>query len=99
MKPLMVSSSFSECRYESRLTFLTEDDWNFPQNVTEDSLRTSLQAQYGFLDMHSGFLNHATYTENEVNELGDEAEICTKAERRERRMKHEDEKFDEEHYV
>jgi len=49
--------------------------------------------------MHSGFLNHATYTENEVNELGDEAEICTKAERRERRVKREDEKFDEEHYM
>jgi protein SHQ1 len=59
----------------------------------------SLQAQYGFLDMHSGYLNHATHTENEVNELGDDAEICTKAERRRRRLKHEDEKFDEEHYM
>lgn len=39
------------------------------------------------------------YTENEVNELGDEAEICTKDERRSRRVNHEDEKFDEEHYM
>ena len=39
------------------------------------------------------------YTENEVNELGDEAEVCTKDERRSRRVNHEDEKFDEEHYM
>jgi protein SHQ1 len=49
--------------------------------------------------MHSGYLKHAIHTENEVNELGDVAESCSKAERRSRRLKHEDEKFDEEHYM
>ncbi len=62
-------------------------------------LRTSLQAYYGFLDMYSGYLRHAIHTENEVNELGDDAEICTKDERRSRRVKHEDQKFDEQHYM
>lgn len=51
------------------------------------------------MDFHSGYLRHATYTENEVNELGDGAEVYTKDERRSRRVTHEDEKFDEEHYM
>ena len=49
--------------------------------------------------MHSGYLRHVTHTENEVNELGDAAESCTKAERRVKRLKHEDGKFNEEHYM
>jgi len=62
-------------------------------------LQTSRQAHYGFLDMHSGYLKHVTHTNNEVNELGDQAEVCSKAHRREMRLKHEDEKWDEEHYM
>jgi protein SHQ1 len=49
--------------------------------------------------MHSGYLKHATHTENEINELGDDAESCSRAERTRRRLKHEDEKWDEEHYM
>ena len=75
-----------------------ENDWQFPQKVPGE-LNTSVQSHYGFLDMHSGYLRHVTHTENEVNELGDAAESCTKAERRVKRLKHEDEKFDEEHYM
>lgn len=39
------------------------------------------------------------HTENEVNELDDEAETCTREERRARRLKHENEKWDPEHYL
>lgn len=59
----------------------------------------STQKHYGFLDMHSGYLRHVLHTENEVNELGGDAEECTKEERTAKRIKHEDEKFDEEHYM
>jgi protein SHQ1 len=54
---------------------------------------------YGFLDMHSGYLKHALHTENEINELSGDAEECTKEERTARRIKHENDKFDEEHYM
>lgn len=40
-----------------------------------------------------------THTENEVNELGDKAEVYTKYERHSIRLAHEDQKFDEEHYM
>lgn len=59
----------------------------------------SAQKHYGFLDMHSGYLRHVLHTENEVNELGGDAEECTKEERTAARIKHEDGKFDEEHYM
>ncbi|KIM49444.1 hypothetical protein M413DRAFT_108537 [Hebeloma cylindrosporum] len=78
-----------------------ENDWQLPQKVPGElpPLNISVQSHYGFLDMYSGYLRHATHTENEINELGDAAESCTKAERRAKRLKHEDEKFDEEHYM
>ena len=49
--------------------------------------------------MHSGYFRHVAHTENEVNELGIDAETCSPEERRARRLKHEDEKWDEEHYM
>jgi len=49
--------------------------------------------------MHSGYFAHMTHTENEVNELGSVAETCPVDERRQRRTKHEEEKWDEEHYM
>ncbi|KAF8911140.1 SHQ1 protein-domain-containing protein [Gymnopilus junonius] len=78
-----------------------KNDWQLPQEVPSPlhPLNISPQVRYGFLDLHSGYLKHATNTENEVNELGDDAEVCSKAERRSRRIKHEDGKFDEEHYM
>lgn len=42
---------------------------------------------------------HVSHTENEVNELGSEAERLTAEERRELRLKHEDEKWDEDYYM
>ena len=49
--------------------------------------------------MYSGYLTHVALTENEVNELGADAETMTPQMRRERRIAHENEKWDEEHYM
>ena len=78
-----------------------ENDWQLPQAVPDSlpQLHTSTEHRYGFLDMHSGYFRHVEHTENEVNELGPDAESCPPAERRRRRLKHEDDKFDEEHYM
>ncbi|KAJ7763147.1 SHQ1 protein-domain-containing protein [Mycena maculata] len=62
-------------------------------------LTTILTQTYGFLNLHSGYFKHVSHTENEVNELGPDAETCPVQERRARRWKHEDEKWDEEHYM
>ncbi|RDB24070.1 Protein shq1 [Hypsizygus marmoreus] len=76
-----------------------ENDWQLPQEVPEPPLSTSIQKYYGFLDMHSGYFRHVTHTENEVNELGSDAETCTPSERRRRRSEHENKKWDEEYYM
>ncbi|KAG6886002.1 hypothetical protein C0993_006118 [Termitomyces sp. T159_Od127] len=77
-----------------------ENDWQLPQKVVQEpQLSTSIQKYYGFLDMHSGYFRHVTHTENEVNELGDAAETCSIAARRHTRLRHEDDKFDEEYYM
>ncbi|KII89034.1 hypothetical protein PLICRDRAFT_40686 [Plicaturopsis crispa FD-325 SS-3] len=78
-----------------------ENDWQLPQEVPEplDTLHTSVSKRYGFLDMHSGYFTHVGHSENEVNELGPDAETCPLAERRNKRVKHEDSKWDEEHYM
>ncbi|KAF5330561.1 hypothetical protein D9619_006009 [Psilocybe cf. subviscida] len=79
-----------------------ENDWQLSQEVPPAGLpplNLTAQKYYGFLDMHSGYLRHVMHTENEVNELDDEAETCTREERRARRLKHENEKWDPEHYL
>ncbi|KAL7283237.1 hypothetical protein ACG7TL_002664 [Trametes sanguinea] len=78
-----------------------ENDWQLPQKVPEPlpALQTTAEWRYGFLDMHSGYFRHVEHSENEVNELGTDAETCPPQERRERRLKHEEQKWDEEHYM
>ncbi|EPQ58433.1 SHQ1-domain-containing protein [Gloeophyllum trabeum ATCC 11539] len=78
-----------------------ENDWHLPQTVPEPlpPLETSTKRPYGFLNMYSGYFVHVEHTENEVNELGGDAETCLPHERRRRRIKHEEEKWDEEHYI
>ncbi|KAJ6480262.1 SHQ1 protein-domain-containing protein [Mycena sanguinolenta] len=78
-----------------------ENDWQMPQEIptVDPSISTSFTRPYGFLDLHSGYFKHVAHAENEVNELGVDAEICTVRERRLKRWKHEDEKWDEEHYM
>ncbi|KAI0664996.1 SHQ1-domain-containing protein [Cubamyces menziesii] len=78
-----------------------ENDWQLPQTVPEPlpPLQTSVERRYGFLDMHSGYFRHVEHTENEVNELGTDAETCSPQERRSRRLKREEEKWDEEYYM
>ncbi|KAI0361895.1 SHQ1-domain-containing protein [Trametes cingulata] len=78
-----------------------ENDWQLPQTVPEPlpPLETSVERRYGFLDMHSGYFRHVEHTENEVNELGADAEACPPHERRLRRLRHEEQKWDEDHYM
>ena len=49
--------------------------------------------------MHTGFFRHVAHTENEVNELGPDAESYLPDERRKCRLQHEEDKWDEEHYM
>ncbi|TBU32244.1 SHQ1-domain-containing protein [Dichomitus squalens] len=78
-----------------------ENDWQLPQSIPEvlPPLRTTAEQRYGFLNTHSGYFRHAEHTENEVNELRADAETSTPEERRQKRLKHEDEKWDEEYYM
>ncbi|KAG9018926.1 hypothetical protein FRB90_008317 [Tulasnella sp. 427] len=75
--------------------------WHYPQSLTSDEpqISTSKNKPYGFLDAYSGYFKHVGYTSNEVNELGEDAESLTKAERRRRREAHENQKWDEEYYL
>jgi protein SHQ1 len=72
-----------------------------PQKAPEPlpALHTSSVRPYGFLNMHSGYFKHVSHVENDVNELGSDPETCPVDERRRRRLKHEEEKWDEEYYM
>lgn len=77
------------------------NEWQLPQAIPDPAseFRTSSKRYYGFLDAFTGYFTHATHTENEINELGDDAEARNAEERRTRRIAHENEKWDEEHYM
>ncbi|KAI0315850.1 SHQ1-domain-containing protein [Amylostereum chailletii] len=78
-----------------------ENDWQLPQTVPDalPELYTTLQKPYGFLDAYTGFFRHVANTENEVNELGPDAETLSPSERRQRRIQHEEAKWDEDYYM
>ncbi|KAG2061662.1 SHQ1-domain-containing protein [Suillus hirtellus] len=78
-----------------------ENDWQFPQTIAESSspLQLSTKRYYGFLNMYTGYFTHVVHAENDVNELGSEAESCLPEERRAKRLQHEEKKWDEEHYM
>ncbi|KAJ7202088.1 SHQ1-domain-containing protein [Mycena pura] len=78
-----------------------EHDWQMHQEVpsADAPVSMTLTQTYGFLNLYSGYFKHVAYAENEVNELGADAESCTPRERRTKRWTHEGEKFDEEHYM
>ncbi|KAI0928358.1 hypothetical protein AcW1_005627 [Taiwanofungus camphoratus] len=78
-----------------------QNDWQISQEVPEalPALKTTFECHYGFLNLHSGYLRHVGHTENDINELGADAETCPPDQRRRRRLEHEDQKWDEEHYM
>ncbi|KAJ7474834.1 SHQ1-domain-containing protein [Mycena latifolia] len=88
-------------REQEEILLAAENDWQIPQEVpsADPSITMALTQTYGFLNLYSGYFKHVTHTENEVNELGADVETCSTRERRMRRWKHEDEKWDEEHYM
>ncbi|TFY77422.1 hypothetical protein EWM64_g6594 [Hericium alpestre] len=77
------------------------NDWQMPQAVPEPCRNCTppSKKRYGFLDMYTGYFQYVTNTENEVNELGADAETLPLDERRRRRIQHEDEKWDEDYYM
>ncbi|CCM02849.1 uncharacterized protein FIBRA_04961 [Fibroporia radiculosa] len=78
-----------------------QNDWQLPQEIPAPlpAIKMTSVCHYGFLNMHSGYFRHVAHTENEVNELGADAEACPPDERRRLRLKHEEDKWDEEHYI
>jgi len=80
------------------------NDWRLPQTIPtaanpQPEILRSLTRPYGFLEMHSGYFRHTKESENDVNLLGEDAERCTNEERRTRREKQEDEKWDGDYYL
>ena len=76
------------------------NDWQLPQTEdTQPSIQSTITSPYGFLDQYTGHFRHVGYTENEINELGPEADTVPISERRRLRELHENDKFDEEHYL
>ncbi|KAG9318529.1 SHQ1 protein-domain-containing protein [Chiua virens] len=77
-----------------------ENDWQVPQTLPEaaSEVLSSSKKYYGFLNKYTGYFMHA-HTENEINELGNNAESCDLDERFSLRIMHENEKWDEEHYM
>ncbi|KAJ6551864.1 SHQ1-domain-containing protein [Mycena capillaripes] len=86
---------------QEEILLAAENDWQIPQEVpsADPRIMTTITQAYGFLNLYSGYFKHVSHTENEVNELGPDTESCPVPERRRRRWKHEDEKWDEEHYM
>lgn len=78
-----------------------KNDWRLPQAILTDEprLATSSKRTYGFLDMHSGYFQHAAYSHNEVNDLGGEAETLHPDERAKRGEERVNKKFDEDYYL
>ena len=72
-----------------------------PQSISDTlpALETSLRKPYGFLNAYTGYFLHVGTTENEINELGADAETLSISERRIRRLSHEDSKWDPEYYT
>ena len=89
-----------QCLHQSKLIYAAaRNDWHLPQIVPESETISLTPAQYGFLDAYSGYFSHVAMTENEVNELGPDGERLTLRERREKRIAHENDKWDEEYYL
>jgi protein SHQ1 len=77
------------------------NEWTIPQTVPDPLpvLETSRQKPYGFLNAYTGYFLYVGTTENEINELGADAETLSPSERRIHRLRHEESKWDPEHYM
>ncbi|KAG6335151.1 hypothetical protein ID866_3935 [Astraeus odoratus] len=96
-----LSARTDELSLDDEFLRAAANDWQLPQSIssTLPEFHTSSKRFYGFLDMYTGYFTHVSHMENEINELGDDAETCNVDERRARRIVHENEKWDEEHYM
>jgi protein SHQ1 len=100
LEGVLITQTFESSFVYSFIKQASENDWQMPQNLAEaEPFRITTQMHYGFLDLHSGYFKNVSYTENEINELGGDAETCSRSERRAKRVKNEESKWDEEHYL
>lgn len=77
-----------------------ENDWQLLQTVPETAPGLHPSGRYyGFLNKYTGYFMHVSHTENEINELGENAESCDLDKRRNLRIMHENAKWNEEHYM
>lgn len=82
------------------LILAADNDWQVPQTVPEAAPELHvIRSPYGFLNKYTGYFVHVSHTENEVNELSQNAESCDPGERRNLRIIHENAKWNEEHYM
>jgi protein SHQ1 len=95
--PLCVAFYTSVCNQ----SIAAANAWTIPQTVPDPlpALETSRQKPYGFLNAYTGYFLHVGTTENEINELGVDAETLSSSERRIRRLRHEESKWDPEYYM
>ncbi|KAF7323634.1 CS domain-containing protein [Mycena kentingensis (nom. inval.)] len=87
---------------QREILLAAENDWQLPQTIPDSeasSISMSRTQPYGFLSRYTGYFTHVGHTENEINEVGADAERLTPRERRQIRLKRENEKFDEEYYM
>lgn len=76
------------------------NDWQLPQiPSSENPFDLSTGRHYGFLDLYTGYFRHVAHVENDVNQLGANAETMSPAERLANREQKEEEKWDEEYYM
>ena len=86
---------------QGALATAAENDWQLPQAVPESDTAPGLTVEnyYGFLSRHKGYFLNVQHTDNEVNELGPDAEQCLPPHRRPLRIKRENVKWDPDHYL
>lgn len=76
------------------------NNWQIHQTIQDETpVRLSKESPYGFLNSYHGYFTHVADKENEVNDLSADAETLSPSDRRIRRMRREDTKWDEEHYL
>ncbi|EEB08397.1 box H/ACA snoRNP assembly protein Shq1 [Schizosaccharomyces japonicus yFS275] len=73
-------------------------DWGLLQRIEDQKMNYTSTTHYGFNDQYSGFLKYNALVGNEVNDLED-PERTSVEERKELRIKLEDEKFDPDYYL
>ncbi|KZT44141.1 SHQ1-domain-containing protein [Sistotremastrum suecicum HHB10207 ss-3] len=96
----MVEAASSLRIQDPEIAEAISNDWQLPQiPSSENPFDLSTGRHYGFLDLYTGYFRHVAHVENDVNQLGANAETMSPAERLANREQKEEEKWDEEYYM